>query len=124
MKSMKDIIKRAIKNGFDLSFIENYNEKKVTQGLYDYLVREQYFCSMEDNTIYVGPDIIKDVAKITIKNKIMYVKPLTDKGFFDTLVTLFRYVQYLSSVQEELSEEDISTETDDDDEESSEEMWL
>ena len=24
---MKDVIKRAIKNGFDLSLIENYNEK-------------------------------------------------------------------------------------------------
>jgi len=123
MRDMKDIIKRAIKNGFDLSFIENYNERKITQGLYDYLVRQKYFCSMEDNVIYVGPDIIEDVAEIRIKNKVMHVKPLTDKGFFDTLITLFKYIQYLSKSQEEISEEDISTEHDDDDE-SSEELWL
>lgn len=122
MRDMKDIIKRAIKNGFDLSFIENYNEKRVFQGLYDYLVRQKYYCSMEENVIYVGPDIIEDVAEIRIKNRVMYVKPLTERGFFDTLVTLFKYIEYLSKVQEEQSEEDISTEPDDD--ESSEELWL
>jgi len=122
MKDMKDVIRRAIKNGFDLSFIENYNERKITQGLYDYLVRQKYYCSMEDNVIYVGPDIIEDVAEITIKNKVMHVKPLTDKGFFDTLIALFKYIQYLSQSQEEKEEDDISTEHDDDD--SSEELWL
>ena len=54
----------------------------------------------------------------------MKVKPLTDKGFFEVLVSLFKYVKYLSSFIEEVSEEDIPTETDDEDEESSEEMWL
>lgn len=120
---MKDVIKRAIKNGFDLSFIENYNEKKVFQGLYDFLIMNKYYCSMQDGVIYVGPDIIEDVAEIRIKNKVMHVKPLTDKGFFDTLVTLFKYIKHLSTLEDELSEEDISTEHDDDDE-SSEELWL
>ena len=123
MKDLKDIIKRAIKNGFDLSFVENYNERKIFQGLYEYLVRQNYFCSMEKDVIYVGPDIIEDVAEIRIKNKIMYVKPLSEHGFFDTLITLFRYIQHLSKSQEEKDQEDISTEEDDDDE-SSEEMWL
>ena len=122
MRDMKDIIKRAIKNGFDLSFVENYNERKITQGLYDYLVRQKYYCSMEGNVIYVGPDIIEDVAKIRIENKTMHVKPLTDNGFFETLITLFKYIQYLSQTQEEREEDDISTEHDDDD--SSEELWL
>ena len=54
----------------------------------------------------------------------MRVKSLTDKGFFEVLVSLFKYVKYLSSFLEEMSEEDMSTETDDEDEESSEEMWL
>lgn len=123
MKDLKDIIRRAIKNGFDLSFIENYNERKVTQGLYDYLIRQRYFCSMEEDVIYVGPDIIEDAAEIRIRDRVMYVKPLSERGFFDTLVTLFRYIQYLSKSQEERTEDDISTEYDDDDE-SSEELWL
>ena len=124
MTNMKDVIKRAIKNGFDLGFVRNYNEKRVFQGLYDFLVREKYFCSMEDNVIYVGPDILEDVAEIRIEDKVMKVKPLTDRGFFDTLVTLFKYIKHLSDVSDEMLEEDISTETDDDDDESSEEMWL
>ena len=54
MKDTKDILKRAMKNGFDLSFIVNYNEKKIFQGLYDFLVAEHFYCSMDNNTIYVG----------------------------------------------------------------------
>tara|TARA_B100002019_G_scaffold287750_1_gene300239 strand:- start:2399 stop:2767 length:369 start_codon:yes stop_codon:yes gene_type:complete len=122
MRDLKDIIRRAIKNGFDLSFVNVYNERKITQDLYDFLVNQKYFCSMEDNVIYVGPEIVEDVAKITIKNKVMYVKPLTHEGFFDTLVTLFKYIQFLSNNQEEDPQEDISTEDYDDD--SSEEIWL
>jgi len=124
MKNLKDILRRAVSNGFDLSFVENYNEKKTIQGLYDYLVKNHYYCSMEDGVIYVGINIVEDIAEVRIRNKTMKVKPLNDKGFFEVLVSLFKYVKYLSSFIEEESEEDISTETDDDDEESSEELWL
>lgn len=126
MRNLKSIIRRAIDNGFDLSFVKNYNEKALLQGLYDFLVKNKYYCSMDGDVIYVGPDIIEDVAEVRIENKIMRVKALTDKGFFDTLVTLFKYIKHLSEQVGEDSEEDISTETDelDDDEESSEEMWL
>ena len=126
MKSLKNIIRRAIDNGFDLSFVPNYDEKVLLQGLYDFLVKNKYYCSMDGNVIYVGPDIIEDVAEVRIENKVMKVKALTDRGFFDTLVTLFKYIKHLSSQIEEESEDDISTETDDleDDDESSEEMWL
>ena len=124
MKNLKDILKRSIKNGFDLSFAETYSDKKLLQELYDYLIKNYYFCSMEKDIIYVGINIVDDIAEVTIKDKTMRVKSLTDKGFFEVLVSLFKYVKYLSSFLEEISEEDMSTETDDEDEESSEEMWL
>lgn len=125
MRSLKNIIRRAIDNGFDLSFVKNYDEKALLQGLYDFLVKNKYYCSMDGDVIYVGPDIIEDVAEVRITNKTMRVKALTDRGFFDTLVTLFKYIRHLSEQVAEDSDEDISTETDDlDDDESSEEMWL
>ena len=122
MKDLKDILRRSVKNGFDLSFVENYNEKVILQGLYDFLVKNHYFCSMENGIIYIGINVVDDIAEVTIKNKTMKVKPLEDNGFFEVLVSLFKYVKHLSSFVEEISEEDISTETDDD--ESSEELWL
>jgi len=124
MKDLKNILKRSVQSGFDLSFVENYNEKKLFQGLYDYLVKNHYYCSMEDGVIYVGINVVEDIAEVRIQDKTMKVKPLTDKGFFEVLVSLFKYVKHLSSFLEEMSEEDIPTETDDEDEESSEEMWL
>ncbi len=126
MRDLKSIIRRAIDNGFDLSFVKNYDKKEILQGLYEYLIKNKYYCSMDGDIIYVGPDIIEDVAEITIENKTMRVKALTDRGFFDTLVSLFKYIKHLSAQLEEDSEEDISTETDEfkDDDESSEEMWL
>lgn len=127
MRDLKNIIRRAIDNGFDLSFVKNYDEKQLLQGLYDFLVKNKFYCSMDGDVIFVGPDIIEDVAEIRIENKTMRVKALTDRGFFDTLVTLFKYIRHLSEQVTEDSDEDISTETDelkDDDDESSEEMWL
>ena len=113
-----------MKNGFDLSFVNNYNEKEILQNLYDYLVRNYYYCSMEDGIIYIGIDIVEDTAKVKIENKCLKVKPIKENGFFEILLTLFKFIKYLSSsnIKKELDEEDISTETDDD--ESSEEMWL
>ena len=125
MKDLKSILRRSVKNGFDLSFVQNYNEKTLMQGLYEYLIKNYYFCSMENGVIYVGIDIVEDIAEVRISNKTMKVKPLKEKGFFEVLVSLFKYIKHLASSTEEESEEDISTEIDDyDDDESSEEMWL
>ena len=124
MKDLKDILRRSIKSGFDLSFAEKQSDKRLLQGLYDYLIKNQYYCSMEDGIVYVGIDIVEDIVQVTIKNKTMKVKPLTDKGFFEILVSLFKYVKHLASEVEQNPDEDISTETDEHDEESSEEMWL
>ena len=79
---------------------------------------------MEEGVIYVGPDIIEDVAEIRIKNETMKVTPLTDKGFFDVLVTLFKYISHVAALEEEKGEEDISTEDVVDDDDSSEDLWL
>ena len=124
MRDLKDILKRSIRSGFDLSFAKTYNDKKLLQGLYDYLVRNHYYCSMEDGIVYVGINIVDDIAEVTVEDKTMKVKALTDKGFFEVLLSLFKYVKHLSSKIDDLPQEDISTETDDLDDESSEEMWL
>ena len=123
MKNMKDILRRSMKNGFDLSFVNDYNEKQILQSLYDYLVTNYYYCSMEDGIIYVGIDIVEDIAKIKIEDMCLKVKPIKENGFFEILLTLFKFIKYLQSIniKKELDDEDISTESDD---ESSEEMWL
>lgn len=123
MTNLKKIIKRAMKHGFDLSFIKNYNERTIFQGLYEYLLKNKYYCSMEDGVIYVGPDIIEDVAEVRIEKQTMKVTPLTENGFFDVLVTLFKYISHVAALEEEKGEEDISTE-DAADDESSEDLWL
>lgn len=123
MTNLKKIIKRAMKHGFDLSFIKNYNERTIFQGLYEYLLKNKYYCSMEDGVIYVGPDIIEDVAEVRIEKQTMKVTPLTENGFFDLLVTLFKYISHVAALEEEKGEEDISTE-DVVDDESSEDLWL
>lgn len=124
MTNLKKIIKRAMKHGFDLSFIKNYNERTIFQGLYEYLLKNKYYCSMEDDVIYVGPDIIEDVAEVRIEKQTMKVTPLTENGFFDVLVTLFKYISHVAALEEEKGEEDISTEDVVDDDESSEDLWL
>jgi len=123
MKDLKNILRRSVKNGFDLSFVKDYNEKKIFQDLYEYLIKDYYYCSMENGVIYIGIDIIEDIAQVRIENKSMKVKPIKEKGFFEILLSLFKFVKYLSSsnIKQQLDDEDMSTETDD---ESSEEMWL
>ena len=124
MRDLKDILRRSVKNGFNLDFAEKYSDKVLLQRLYDFLVKNHYYCSMEDGIVYVGIDIVEDIVEVTIKDKTMKVKPLVDRGFFEVLVSLFKYVKHLASEMEKDLDEDISTETDDHDEESSEEMWL
>lgn len=124
MRDLKDILRRSVKNGFNLDFAEKYSDKALLQKLYDFLVKNHYYCSMEDGIVYVGINIVEDIVEVTITNKTMRVKPLIDKGFFEVLVSLFKYVKHLAAEMEKDLDEDISTETNDHDEESSEEMWL
>jgi len=119
MSNLKDILKRAIKNGFDLSYIPNYRPRTFRNGLYDYLVESKFYCYMEDERIFVGVDILDDIAEIYLEDTTMKVVPLSEVGFFDLLVHLFKYIGIASK---EKPEEEETTESLDDD--SSEEIWL
>jgi len=119
MSNLKDILKRAIKNGFDLSYIPNYRPRTFRNGLYDYLVESKFYCYMEDERIFVGVDILDDIAEVYLEDTTMKVVPLSEVGFFDLLVHLFKYIGIASK---EKPEEEETTESLDDD--SSEEIWL
>ena len=79
MKDLKDILRRSVKNGFNLDFAEKHSDKVLLQKLYDFLVKNHYYCSMEDGIVYVGINIVEDIVEITIKDKTMRVKPLKTK---------------------------------------------
>jgi hypothetical protein len=119
MSNLKNILKRAIKNGFDLSYIPNYRPRTFRNGLYDYLVESKFYCYMEEERIFVGVNILDDIAEVYLEDTTMKVVPLSEVGFFDLLVHLFKYIGIASK---EKPEEEETTESLDDD--SSEEIWL
>ena len=120
MSNLKKILRRAIKHGFDLSYIPNYRPKIFRAGLYDFLVENNFFCFMEGEKILVGVYILDDIAEISIEDVTMKVVPLQEGGFFDLLVHLFKYIGIANS---EVHDEDETTESLSD-EDSSEELWL
>ena len=119
MSNLKNILRRAIKNGFDLSYIPNYRPRTFRNGLYDYLVESTFYCYMEEERIFVGVNILDDIAEVYLEDTTMKVVPLSEVGFFDLLVHLFKYIGIASK---EKPEEEETTESLDDD--SSEEIWL
>lgn len=119
MSNLKNILRRAIKNGFDLSYIPNYRPRTFRNGLYDYLVESKFYCYMEEEKIFVGVNILDDIAEVYLEDSTMKVVPLSEVGFFDLLVHLFKYIGIASK---EKPEEEETTESLDDD--SSEEIWL
>lgn len=124
MSEAKNLIQRALKNGFDLSTIKNYSEKLFKQGLYEYMVKKNFFVFEEDGIIFVGVDILEDVAEIKIENKKMTIKPLVQDGFFDILKEVFKYFSNFSKDYLPTSEDDIPTESYSEEDSSSEEIWL
>lgn len=124
MSEAKTLIQRALKNGFDLSTIENYSEKLFKEGLYDYLVEKKFYVTEEDEIIFVGIDIFDDAAEIKIEDKKMTIKPLTQEGFFDILMEVFKYFSKYVKNYLPKGEEDIPTESYSEEESSSEELWL
>ena len=121
MKEM-NIIKRSLKNGFNLSSIPNYNPKGFRDGLYDYLLSKHYSVSEEEGILYVGYNLFEDTAKVIIKDATMRIKPLKEEGFYEILIELFKYVGTYS-VEQYQPQEDMTTESYSEDD-SSEEMWL
>ena len=125
MSSVKVILKRALKHGFDLSSIPNYNPKKFKDGLYDHLVKMHFIVFEEEASIIVGYDVFEEIAEVTINDTTMKIKPLTETGFFEILLELFRYVG-IAAETSETTQPKVSTEatTEELDSESSGELWL
>jgi hypothetical protein len=124
MKKINNILKRALKDGFDLGGLPDYTPRKFINSLYEHLVKNHYIVYEEHEILYVGYNIIDEVAEITITGTTMKIKPLQEEGFFDILIELFKYISKSAKVSLlEKHKEDISTE-DYSDDDSSEEMWL
>ena len=125
-KGINNILKRALKDGFNLEGIPNYTPRDFIDSLYDHLVKNHYVVYEEDCVMYVGYNIIDDVAKITVIDTTMKIAPLQEEGFFDILIELFKFVSIVANLPIlDRKPEDVSTEDySDDDDDSSEEMWL
>ena len=123
-KEINSILKRALKEGFDLSGLPDYSPRKFIDSLFEHLVKNHYVVYEEDCVMYVGYNVVDDVAKVVVIDTTMKITPLLEEGFFDILIELFRYVgicakpKILSKKPEDISTEDYS------DDDSSEEMWL
>ena len=92
-KEMNNILKRALKEGFDLAGLPDYTPRGFIDSLYDHLVKNHYVVHEENCVMYVGYNIIDDVAKVTVFDTTMRITPLQEEGFFDILIELFK--QYL-----------------------------
>jgi len=126
-KEINGILKRALKEGFNLEGLPNYTPRNFIDSLYEHLVKNHYVVYEEDCVMYVGYNIVDDVAKITVIDTTMKITPLQEEGFFDILIELFKYVSIIANLKVlDKKPEDVSTEdySDDDDDDSSEEMWL
>ena len=126
MSNLKEIIRKAIKHGFDLSGIPDYNPTKFKNGLYEYLVENHYIVYEELGVLYVGFDVFQEAAEVDINGVTMKVRPLIETGFFEILLELFRYVGIAAKEENRSAPENNSDEktTEDLDSDSSEELWL
>ena len=108
-RKVKGIIRRALKSGFDLSTIKNYDPKLFHDKIYSYLVDRKYFCFSEDNVIVVSDFTFEDLAELEIIDVHLKITPLKPEGIFELLLDVFKFVADNPDLQ---PEEDISTEDD------------
>ncbi len=108
-RKAKGIIQRALKNGFDLSTIKNYDQKLFLDKIYTYLVDKKYFCFAEENIIVVSDYTFEDLAELEIGDSFMKITPIRTDGIFDLLLAVFKFV---ADNPDLMPEEDISTEED------------
>ena len=116
-KKVQAILKRAMKNGFDLSAIENYDPKLFMRRLYTYLVSQKYFCFDEADTVIVSDYLFEDLAEIYIDGYHLKITPLKTEGMYELLIEVFRFVAdnpILKTEDEDTTEEDIKDESEDD----------
>ena len=128
MKQVKTILKRAIKHGFDLSGIKNYNLEEFKDGLFEYLVENKYYVFEEDESLFVGYFAYEDTARVFFHDDLMKVEPIQESGFFEILIELFRYIsiaQQKSLIEEKLEDDETTEDYSAEDSDSeSEELWL
>lgn len=121
-RKVNGIIRRAIKNGFDLSTIRNFDPKLFHDKLYTYLVSQKYFCFSEDGIIVVSDFTLEDVAEIEIKDFHLKIVPLRPEGVFDILMEVFKFI---ADNQDLKPEEEASTEENPPEEIASEDLdWI
>ena len=121
-RKVNGIIRRALKNGFDLSTIKNFNPKLFHDKLYTYLVDKKYFCFSEDGFIVVSDITLEDVAEIEIGDFHLKITPLKPEGVFDLLIDVFKFIADNPDLK---PEEEISTEENTPNEIASEDLdWI
>ena len=108
-REINKILKRALKEGFDLKGLPDYSPRKFINSLYQHLVENHFIVYEENNIMYVGYNIIDDVAKITVFDTTMRITPLQEEGFFDILIELFKYISIAAKITllDKKSEEEI-----------------
>ena len=116
-KKIQAILKRAMKNGFDLSGIQNYDPKVFMKRLYAYLVSQKYFCFDEADAVIVSDYLFEDLAEIYIDGYHLKITPLKSEGMYELLIEVFKFVAdnpILKTEDEDTTEEDIKGESEDD----------
>ena len=116
-KKVQNILKRALKNGFDLSAIQNYDPVTFMKKLYAYLVSQKYFCFDEGDAIVVSDYLLEDLAEIYIDGYHLRITPLKTDGMYDLLIEFFRFVAdnpNLKVEDEDTTEEDIKNVSEED----------
>jgi len=109
-RKVKSIIRRALKNGFDLSTIKNYNDKLFRDMLYTHLVEKKYFCYAEENVVVVSDHTFEDLAELEVHTSYLKIIPIKTEGIFDLLLEVFRFIADNPDLR---PEEEISTEEED-----------
>jgi len=91
-RKVKDIIRRALKNGFDLSTILNYEPKLFKNKLYMYLIQKKYFCFEEEDVIVVSDYTLDDLAELEVGDYHLKINTIRTEGIFDLLIEIFRFI--------------------------------
>jgi len=116
-KKIQAILKRALKSGFDLSSMRNYDPKLFMRKLYTYLVSQKYFCFDEGDAIVVSDYLFEDLAELHVDGYHLKITPLKPEGMYDLLIEVFKFVADNPNLQmedEDTTEEDIKDESEED----------
>ena len=108
-RKAKGIIRRALRNGFDLSTIKNYDPKLFLDKMYTYLVEKKYFCFAEENVLVVSDYTFEDLAELEVGDSYLKIIPIKTEGIFELLLEVFKFI---SENPDLTPEDDISTEED------------